>query len=136
MFVILSERMIARKNITAVFLLCCFAVMLGHNLVPHHHHLEPGFRIISHHCPSDIKDHSDDDAPLHCHAFNGSSFLKSDVIKLKQPLINESLMLIRDESAFSLQEFKEQEPCLIFKSPVKEPDLIRSFSKRGPPALA
>lgn len=136
MFVILIQEMTARKNITAVFLLCCFSVMLGHNLIPHHHHHEQGTRMISHHCSSDKKDHSDEDSPIHCHAFNDSFFFKSAVIKIIQPLFSGNFILMRDEFLFSLPNDGDPNPWLIPVLPLKEQEFTFSSPYRGPPLSA
>ncbi|MCK5135261.1 MAG: hypothetical protein KAR19_05690 [Bacteroidales bacterium] len=76
--------MSAKKHISLILLLC-FTILLGHNLVPHHHHAEilPG--AINTDCPIEHEDHHDsDDHPFHCHAFNNVDFFKINHLDIQK----------------------------------------------------
>jgi hypothetical protein len=64
----------------SVFLLLSFLIMLGHSVIPHHHHPEVVTNIFTDSCPNQHEDHQDTETnPEHCHAFNDLIFFKSDV---------------------------------------------------------
>jgi hypothetical protein len=78
----------------SIFLLFLFSVLLGHSLVPHHHHTEIVFGTIHKECPVEHNDHQDPESkPLHCHAFNNVDFFEdSSVINQQQPKVIVTLM--------------------------------------------
>ena len=86
--------MSGRKQISFLLLLV-FGVLLGHNLVPHHHYADilPG--PINRDCPIEHKDHLDsDNHPLHCHAFNNVAFFKDSPSNLQQKVREISTLMI------------------------------------------
>ena len=75
----------------AILLSFCFAVFLGHNLVPHHHHTEVVNVPAGSECPVEHGDHHDDDHdaeshPIHCHAFNDVVFDKYSTSTIQPPV--------------------------------------------------
>ena len=67
------------KKFIAQLLLICFSVILGHQWVPHHHHVEVLASESSASCPLDHQDrHTPGKHPFHCHAFNDLAFFKED----------------------------------------------------------
>lgn len=65
----------------SILLSSIFAVFLGHNLVPHHHHSEIVSVPVSSECPVEHGDHHEGDHdtdhhPIHCYAFNDVVFDK------------------------------------------------------------
>lgn len=82
------------KRYIAGLLLICFSVLLGHNLIPHHHHSEVFHSPITSDCPFEHgdthahdhdagADHDADEHPKHCHAFNELVFQKHSVPVLR-----------------------------------------------------
>lgn len=68
-----------RKKTISQLLLICFSVILGHQWIPHHHHVEVLATVPSPSCPLDHQDqHSPGEHPVHCHAFNDLAFFKED----------------------------------------------------------
>jgi len=73
------------KSLITVFLSSLLLVSIGHNIIPHHHHLDD---ILSHTAchhhdaqiyEGEINDHfgTKEDPCQHCHAFNGLNYLIS-----------------------------------------------------------
>jgi hypothetical protein len=65
-------------RVTYVFMVClAYALMLGHNLVPHHHFNEPGFAVHQHSCDhghhgqhhSGSEQEEDNDVHFFCHPY-------------------------------------------------------------------
>jgi len=68
-----------RKKRISLLLLVCFSVLLGHNLVPHHHLIEAPLMPAGTPCAGECEEHHDPRCdPLHCQAFNGLDFFKSE----------------------------------------------------------
>ena len=76
--------MSGRKQISYLLLLG-FSVLLGHSLVPHHHHAE----ILEHKAH-----HASDDHPFHCHAFNNVAFFKESPSHLQHRVREISTLMI------------------------------------------
>ena len=116
-------------------LLLSFSILLGHNLVPHHHHAEVMERTIDDDCPVEHNDHhGDENEPVHCHAFNAHSFYKvsGQDITQKWKVISAVVILfpeIEDENPNGF------ETCRIKSSeaPVVLPGIYGSTTTRGPP---
>jgi len=75
------------RSYISLILSLCFAVFLGHNLIPHHHHAEQLHVPLTSECPIEHSDGHDHDHgggshPLHCHAFNDVVFHKYNSAQL------------------------------------------------------
>jgi len=75
------------RSYISPFLLVCFSVFLGHNLIPHHHHSEQVQVPLAAECPIDHgdtheHDHDGEEHPLHCHAFNDVVFHKYNSVQI------------------------------------------------------
>ncbi len=84
----------------SVLLLVNIAILIGHNLVPHHHHLSSATFPISNECsdkqefPGTSHDHQDEDSfPNHCHTFNNLAFVKYSQSQVPVPERLASLMM-------------------------------------------
>jgi hypothetical protein len=71
------------KNYISAILLICFAVLIGHSIIPHHHH----HTIYSaHECSLDHQEDHSADGPSgdnhssQCHAFNDLVLYKSGIV--------------------------------------------------------
>ena len=134
----------------SILLTLCFAVFLGHNLVPHHHHSEVVPVPMSSNCPVDHEDyhrdqngdHHEGDSetghhPFHCHAFNDVVFDKYTPPQI-EPCSREVQYLINPVS------FTNLEPSVTVKTNryicLKIPDFTRvcfgAISLRAPPVAA
>ena len=78
------------KHISLV-LLAAFSIIMAHNMVPHHHHLDPVAHASPLNCPLDHADHPDtghehDQKEGHCHAFNDIDFVKYNTSGIPRPV--------------------------------------------------
>ena len=115
-------------------LLFSFFILVGHNLVPHHHHVASSTHPSSRECPPG--DH-EPDKENSCHAFNDIEFLKDKPSQL--PLPNgQSLYACNTNSAEKqfLDARNARLLCLFYKAPPLAPELAGCLSMRGPPPMA
>jgi hypothetical protein len=78
-FAVQGMRRMKRKQSISKLLLLCFSVILGHSLIPHHHHSEILLASADHPCPfGHDQQHEAGEHPFHCHAFNELAFFKED----------------------------------------------------------
>ena len=125
----------------AILLSICFAVFMGHNLVPHHHHSEVVSIPVSSECPVEHGDHHDEDHdaeshPIHCHAFNDVVFHKYGTSNI-QPQVRMILEMIPSES-ISVQDppvISGTFRYLCIKIPDKSFQTFGARSLRAPPVL-
>ena len=122
----------------SLILLFCFSILLGHNLVPHHHHAEILPKAINADCPIEHKDHhASDNHPFHCHAFNNVVIFKDSPSHLQQRLREISKLIIpltqcvmEPPAAFEGYRYI----CLTI--PYKSFKYCGTISPRAPPASA
>ncbi len=126
----------------AVILSICFAVYLGHNLIPHHHHTKAFNTPITNDCPFEHDDHHDQnhdssELPTHCHAFNDIVFEKYSAPVVK-PWIYQLISLVvshntmvPDTPVTSSSQF-----IVSLKLPCKSPASIGTRALRAPPVSA
>ena len=71
-------------------LLIGFAILVAHNLVPHHHHCESLDASQTHSCPIEHQDHQDNQArkasTYHCHALNNIVFVNYHLSEVPVPI--------------------------------------------------
>ena len=119
----------------SILLLISFSVFLGHNLVPHHHHIEAINVSIDSDCPIEHEDHQGtDDHPFHCHAFNSVTFVNYSHSEIQQP--------VRVISTFTVPALKiqfesptafESQRFICLKIPDKSTGYFGAISLRAPP---
>jgi hypothetical protein len=121
----------------SILLLLSFSILLSHNLVPHHHHAELVEHAIDDDCPLEHNDHQcDEEAPVHCHAFNDLTFYKvsgQDVIQ-KVKIISTAAILIAEHL---IEDPDAVVTCRIIsiEVPPALPGIYSSISRRGPPSF-
>jgi hypothetical protein len=129
--------MIKRRDIS-ILLLLSFSVMVGHSVIPHHHHSEIVVKTVTDPCPVDHEDHHNtDEGDGHCHAFNELLFNKTDLFDI-----------LKDSKRLSLHAAAISEitkTCLLdnkfyiyfpLKIPGPSVSCFGSVTLRGPPASA
>jgi len=63
-------------------------VILGHEVIPHHHHVDMFPEADTECCPHNTQEHPDSDHhPVHCHAFNELAFYKTSLPGTSQPVV-------------------------------------------------
>jgi len=97
------------KILIAILLGSLILVNIGHNIIPHHHHLDYMYSHAG--CEQhDANDHPEDhaceteDPSHHCHAFNGFEF----VISYEKQL--DKVVVTKTSSIYSLTFIPENEP--------------------------
>jgi hypothetical protein len=123
----------------SILLSVVFAVFLGHNLVPHHHHSEVVNVPVSSECPVDHGEHHDEDHdaeshPIHCHAFNDVVFDKYSTSTI-QPQVRPVLHVIPVDSHTHLDSPARDGSVryLCIKIPDKSLQTFGARSLRAPP---
>ena len=139
------------NRIIAIIITVSFAVFLGHNLIPHHHHCEVVSMPVSSQCPVDHSDHhgdshdadhntdcntehSGEEHPIHCHAFNDVVFDKytpSDI----QPRVRVVQEILHAETIYAIEAsvIDGSARSLCFIIPDLSFQLVGGRSLRGPP---
>jgi len=117
----------------SILLLVSFSVLVGHNMVPHHHHVASSLHPSSHECPAGNHDQNEKGS---CHAFNDVEFVKYSPSKLPIPLGQPVFIF----SAISL-ETRSTHPwtitsCPFLQMPTLAPELAGALSLRGPPQFS
>lgn len=122
----------------SVLLLVNIMILIGHNLVPHQHHMVLATHPSSHECPKSNHEHHDEDSgSKHCHAFNDINFVKYKLAQVPMPEKLSSFMIIADPGTVC-----EENPGIsaalrfIPKPIISSPQLTGSHSLRGPPVLS
>lgn len=125
-------------KLISVLLLINIGTLIGHNLVPHHHHVAMVNHPSSHECPTDDHEHHDEDSgSKHCHAFNDIIFVKYNQSQLPIPADLSSLMISADPG----QVLEPQSGKASSIPPRRNPAVLPSeysgkLSLRGPPVLS
>lgn len=130
------------KRHIAILFLICFAIYLGHNLIPHHHHSEVFSVPMSSQCPVnyddnhyDERDHNTEKHPLHCHAFNNLVINKYSTQVFRPELrVIQSLLLRESASVPESPCLNGTSPLLSFKIPDKSVRIQGAHSLRAPPS--
>ena len=128
----------------SILLLFSFSVLLGHSVVPHHHHTENVNLDIKGECPIDHPDrHNEEDHqdnahhPIHCHAFNSLAFVNYSYSEIQQPVRVIPLELVQF-SRIGLEKpihFKIKQ-VIFLKIPDKKTKYMGAISMRAPPVSA
>lgn len=117
-------------------LLISILILIGHNLVPHHHHVASVDHPSSHECPAEEHDHQNDEGQ-DCHAFNDLNFVKYTPSGLPDPADISWDFLCKDPGPVDKPDFdspKQLHPLL--KLPPVSAELTGNHSLRGPPVFA
>lgn len=126
----------------SIILSICFAVYLGHNLVPHHHHVEVVNVPVGSQCPVEHEnphcgDHETEGHPIHCHAFNDVVFNKYKVLEVVHH--SRAIISIAATGAAGIPDFPVIDDSFRY-SFLKIPDLVVDYfgarSLRAPPQSA
>ena len=130
------------KHFGLFFLWLAGLVILGHEVIPHHHHTHSAY--IHHYSVGhDACDHSEDDpspfddCSTHCHAFNDITVERQTFVNLSQPefSIDPDLFLPVDLSS----DFKDADESFghVFFSDFSGPELLllSVTPYRGPPEV-
>jgi hypothetical protein len=109
------------KQISILLLVNMF-ILIGHNLIPHHHDVE----FVDH--------HEKDSGSKHCHAFNNINFVNYNHSQGLKPLTLASFVMIEDpgivpEPVTGLATA----PLLPLHPPIDSPEFSGKHSLRGPP---
>lgn len=117
-------------------LLLSILVLIGHNLVPHHHHVAAADHPSSHECPVEDHDHHDEEGQ-ECHAFNDLNFVKYNVSSLPAPADLSWDYICKDRSPLIEADFA----ALVLLHPRLKPPVVSEKatgirSLRGPPVQA
>jgi len=122
----------------SVLLQVSIGILIGHNLVPHHHHVAMVNHPSSHECPpGDHEHHNEDPGSKHCHAFNDIQFVKYNQSQLPMPADLSPLMISADP-----KQLPEPQSCNSnsLHSGKDHPVLLAKYSGshslRGPPVLS
>ena len=122
----------------SVLLLVSIGILIGHNLVPHHHHMAMVNHPSSHECPPDDHEHHNEDPDSkHCHALNDIQFVKYNQSQLPMPANLSPLVISADPNQLP------EPQCGIANTfhPRQNPAVLSSeysgmLSLRGPPVLS
>jgi hypothetical protein len=127
--------MMIRQIHSGPLLLLCFAVFLGHNLIPHHHHSELVTNQAGESCPIGHEDHTETgNHPAHCHAFNEVTFYKVESSGLMED-VREISLLVSCFTAIAtpLLRVSEASHSFTLKIPLAETESGSSVEARAPP---
>lgn len=116
-------------------LLLSILVLIGHNLIPHHHHVAAAGHPSSHECPTEDHDHQNDEGP-YCHAFNDISFVKYNSSGLPDPADISWEFISNDQGPVDEPDFTYQNVIPLLKPPPLLAELSGILSLRGPPVRA
>ncbi len=122
----------------SVLLLVNIGILIGHNLVPHHHHVALVNHPSSHEClPGDHENHDEDSGSKHCHAFNDIQFVMYNQSQLPMPADIFSLLISADPG----QVPEPQSGIANTIQPAQNPAVLTAkysgkLSLRGPPVLS
>jgi hypothetical protein len=113
-------------------------ILIGHNLVPHHHHVAFVNHPSSSECPTTHPDHHDKDSgSRHCHAFNDIKFVKYNHSQLLRPVTLSLFVIIEDPGTIP-DPFTG--PATVARLPLKSPgysaEHAGKHSLRGPPVYS
>lgn len=130
-----------RKNITKVMLFTAFAIMLGHNIFPHHHHDSGQQEELDHHHSHGNHDHDDQEDGDFGHIFssflhgsNGIDFLSSQSTNhtySKQPFFLAGVLQHPDSFSYSLVQVRQNSPP--YKYIYFDPFQLLPSGLRAPP---
>lgn len=117
-------------------LLLSILILIGHNLVPHHHHVASIDHPSSHECPVEDHDHHDEEGQ-DCHAFNDLNFVKYNASSLPAPADVSWVFMSKDQAPLIEADFAALyllQPRL--KPPAVSDKATGTRSMRGPPVQA
>jgi hypothetical protein len=128
----------------SVLLLVNICILVGHNLVPHPHHVTSVDHPLSnecpetHKCPATSHDHHDEDeSTRHCHAFNNIVFFNYSQLLVPIPEKLSSVINIREPGYVpDLNTGISSAPGHIRKQLSLSTELSGILSLRGPPVLS
>ena len=125
------------RYISLLLLLTLF-VLIGHNLVPHHHHSDIPPITSSQECPLKQDDHHEKGkSPHHCHAFNNVEFEKYSHSGLRMGHVDTSSAEPSHPVYVPESEDSTLNRHLYFIKPgFLSPEIKGLLSLRGPPALS
>ncbi|MDF1547387.1 MAG: hypothetical protein P1P88_06175 [Bacteroidales bacterium] len=109
-------------------------MMIGHGIIPHHHHSDSIYSHKESHCPTDKQDQkSRQEAPFHCHAFNDTDWFKQNNSSVKLSKIAFLFLSIcASRMSYPLQTINKIK--FIHKySILKEAPLLKLHFPRPPP---
>ena len=122
----------------SVLLLVNIMILIGHSLVPHHHHMVSVTHPSSDECPESNHEHHDEDSNATCcHAFNDISFVKYKFAQVPIPEKLSSFIIIADPGATGEPDPGISDALRFIPKPIiSSPQLSGSLSLRGPPVLS
>lgn len=125
-----------REKIISFFLLLIFSVMVGHGVIPHHHHAEAAVNPVTDSCPIQHEDHHrSGNGPVHCHAFNELVFCKSGhSLVLREYLENSLDAELVDQFASGYVEDPGSHGWSPTPVDIEPPEYCNLIFERGPPA--
>ncbi|MFO7670028.1 MAG: hypothetical protein R6W31_10255 [Bacteroidales bacterium] len=122
------------KHISVLLLVNMF-ILIGHHLVPHHHHVAFVNHPSTNECPTtDPAHHNKDSGSKHCHAFNDIHFVKYNHLQVLRPVIQASFVVIGDPGNVpDPVTGLATAPRLPLHPPIDSPIFSGKHSLRGPP---
>jgi hypothetical protein len=122
-------------------LLTAFSILLVHNMVPHHHHMDVVAYASALDCPVDHHNHPADGhehekEENHCHAFNDIDFVKYNTSGIPRPvkLVFGHLCSVSGIDA-EPETFRVHRPLLCRKIHIQDPETKGLHHMRAPPVL-
>jgi len=117
-------------------LLLSILILIGHNLVPHQHHMVSVTHPSSHECPAGDHDHQDEDSE-NCHAFNDISFVKYNSSGIPAPADVSWDFTCNDPGLEQKPRFSARNVLHpILKPPAVSDEVTGTHSLRGPPVYS
>jgi hypothetical protein len=128
----------------SVLLLVNIGILVGHNLVPHRHHVTSIDHPLSNECPETHKcpttpheHHDKTSGTKHCHALNNIVFVNYSQSLVPIPEKLSSVIIIREPGYVpDLNTGISSTPGHILKQLTLAPELSGNHSLRGPPVLS
>lgn len=122
------------KKSMILFLYIGVFMMVGHSVIPHHHHTDSIFSHKENHCPSSEKEQKDrHDSPFHCHAFNDTDWYKQNNSSVKLSKIAfQFLCICASRISYPLNALKKINWIFNY-STIKEAPLLELPFPRPPP---
>ncbi len=119
-------------------LLVNILILVGHNLMPHHHHVASVTHPSSHECPVTNQEHHDGNSgSKHCHAFNDINFVKLNHSQVPMAeRLSSFAMMANPEKIPEPHTRLTISPRLLLESTILSSELTRIHSLRGPPELS
>lgn len=117
-------------------LLLSILILIGHSMVPHHHHAGSAPHATSEECPEGDHEHHDEERS-DCHAFNDLNFVKYNPSVIPAPADVSWDFIRNDPGQIKKTRFialTVLHPLL--KPPIVSAELTGTHSLRGPPVCA